>query len=130
MSTQQWEIGHGRVWSFTASEVVTSGDVVKFTTDNKIRSTQAGTDVPIGVVLFPASEGKLAAVALDMVVYVNITGASIPSNGSYVVPASAGKATQYTMASDVGNLHILGRCLETTTTDPTRNTRAKIKLIW
>ncbi len=127
MSTQQWEIGNGRVWTFEATSIVTSGDVVKFE-GNKVRSTQATTDRPVGVVLFPASVGKLAAVALDMIVYVNTTGNSavVPSAGSYMTPATQGKATTVANPSGVGYFSVVGRVVAL----GTLNGRAKIKLIW
>ncbi len=127
MSTQQWEIGHGRVWTFEASNVVTSGDVVKFDGD-LVLPTQATGDKAAGVVLFPASKGKLAAVALDMIVYVNTTGSVAPSAGVYMFAATQGKARAIdgkpSTVTDYANL--LGKAIETGAI----NTRAKVKLIW
>jgi len=125
MSTQQWEIGKGRVWTFEATAIVTSGDIVKFVGD-KVRVTEVSGDRPAGVVLFPASAGKLAAVALDMIVYVNITGSVAPSAGAYLISATQGKGrcTPLTAIGQVEN--VVGRAIETATI----NTRAKVKLIW
>ena len=129
MSTQQWEIGHGRVWTFEATEIVTSGTIVQLEV-GKVKPVQAATNRPVGVVLFPASVGKLAAVALDMVVYVNTTGAAAGvtlSGGCYVCPATQGKATYFSAPSGTADWStVLGKVIEGTAL----NTRAKVKLIW
>jgi len=125
MSTQQWEIGQGDVWTFEATSIVTSGDVVKFDGD-LVKVAQATGDRPAGVCLFPASAGKLAAVALDKIVYVNMTGVAA-TGGGYVVPATEGKARAFNGVPAAGDWeNILGRAIIA----GTDNGRAKIKLIW
>jgi len=131
MSTQQWEIGHGRVWTFEASNIVTSGDVVKFApgTNDTILPVQATGDRSLGVCLFPASKGKLAAVALDMIVYVNMTGGgTLPSAGCYLMPASAGTAIPLGKTPGITDCeNIIGRVIEG---NATKYGRPKVKLIW
>lgn len=125
MSTQQWEIGDGSVWTFEATSIVTSGDVVKFDGD-RVKVAQATGDRPVGVCLFPASAGKYAAVALDLIVYVNLTGVA-PTGGAYVVAATQGKARTFAGVPAAGDWeNILGRAIEA----GTANARAKVKLIW
>lgn len=125
MSTQQWEIGKGEVWTFKATSIVTSGDVVKFDGD-MVKVAQATGDRPVGVCLIPASAGQLAAVALDLIVYVNTTGVAV-TGGGYVVPATQGKARGMLGVPAAGDWeNVLGRVIEANTA----NARAKVKLIW
>jgi len=125
MSTQQWEIGKGDVWTFEATSIVTSGDVVKFDGD-KVKVAQATGDRPVGVCLFPASAGQLAAVALDLIVYVNTTGIAM-SEGAYVTPATQGKVRGLGATPGISDVeNIVGRIIEANAA----NGRAKVKLIW
>lgn len=125
MSTQQWEIGNGRVWTFEATSIVTSGDVVKFDGD-RVKVAQTTGCRPVGVCLMPASAGKLAAIALDLIVYVNMTGVAA-TGGGYVTAATQGKARALKKTPAVSDFeNVLGRAIAV----GTDNGRAKIKLIW
>ena len=83
------EVGEGNVWSIEAGEDLTSGVVVTISGDGALAKCHYG-ERAVGVTLIPASQGKQAAVALEGVVEVLVTGTA--ANAGVPVIVSNGAA--------------------------------------
>jgi hypothetical protein len=124
------EKGQGDVWTFSASVHCTSGIAVQFdVVAGEIKPIHTLGAAPLGVTLMPTrktGEGTIGtnSVALDKIVYVDITGVAT-APGAWVQVSGDGVRV---LSNPSGTMwqSVLGKTIE----NIGANSRGLIKLIW